>query len=107
MWGSEALACGWLERSMEERNIPPVWWHVAIMKNVYVDLSQGMRCTQTCATTQFEQTIMVPIEAPPFSGLRANYNIFLSFSLSIYVIQHPILDACGDHHQAGVLTGGS
>jgi len=21
MWGSEALACGWLERSMEERNI--------------------------------------------------------------------------------------
>ena len=39
------------------------------------DLSQGMRCTQTCATTQSEQTLLVPIEAPPFSGLRVNYNI--------------------------------
>ena len=36
------------------------------MKNVYVDLSQDMSCTQTCATTQFEQTLMVPIEAPPY-----------------------------------------
>src|SRR5258706_14357474 len=39
------------------------------------DLSQGMRCTQTCATTQSEQTLMVPIEAPPFRGLRVNYTI--------------------------------
>jgi len=35
-----------------------------------------MRCTQTCATTQSEQTLMVPIEAPPFSGLDVNYTIF-------------------------------
>jgi hypothetical protein len=40
------------------------------------DLSQGMRCTQTCATTQSEQTLMVPIEAPPFSELRVTNNIF-------------------------------
>jgi hypothetical protein len=38
-------------------------------------LSQSMRCTQTCATTQSEQTLTVPIEAPPLSGLRVNYNI--------------------------------
>ena len=46
------------------------------MKDVYVDLSQGMRCTQTCATTQSEQTLMVPIKAPPVRRLRVNYNIF-------------------------------
>ena len=46
------------------------------MKYVYVDLSQGMRRTQTRATTRSEQTMMVPIEAPPFIGLRINYNIF-------------------------------
>jgi hypothetical protein len=46
------------------------------MKYVYVDLAQGMRRTQTRATTRSEQTMMVPIEAPPFIGLRVNYNIF-------------------------------
>ena len=46
------------------------------MKYVYTDLSQGMRRTQTRATTRSEQTMMVPIEAPPFIGLLINYNIF-------------------------------
>ena len=46
------------------------------MKYVYVDLSQGVRRTQTRATTRSEQTMMVPIEAPPFIGLLVNYNIF-------------------------------
>ncbi len=76
MWGSEALACGWLERSMEERTSTTglvAWCNHEVCRR---DLSQGMRCIQTCATTQSEQTLMVPIEAPPFSGLRVNYNIF-------------------------------
>src|SRR3954467_11437076 len=76
MWGSEALACGGLERSMEKRNITTglvAWCNHEVCRR---DLSQGMRCTQTCATTQSEQTLMVPMEAPPFSRLRVNYNIF-------------------------------
>jgi hypothetical protein len=75
MWGSEALACGWRERSMKERTITTglvAWCNHEGWRR---DLSQGMRCTQTCATTQSEQTLMVPIEAPPFSGLRVNYTI--------------------------------
>ena len=60
---------------MEEGTLPPVQWHVAIMKDMYADLSQGMRCTQTWATTRSEQTMMVPIEAPPFIGLHVDYNI--------------------------------
>ena len=74
MWGSEALACGWLERSMEKRTITTglvACYHEVCRR----DLSQGMRCTQTCATTQSEQTLLVPIEAPPLSELRVNYNI--------------------------------
>ena len=31
--------------------------------------------TQTSATTQSEQTLVVPIEAPPFNRLRVKYNI--------------------------------
>jgi hypothetical protein len=60
---------------MEERNMTT---RVVVCGNHEVcrrDLSQGMRCTQTCATTQSEQTLMVPIEAPPLSGLRINYTI--------------------------------
>jgi hypothetical protein len=75
MWGSEVLACGWQIRSMEERNMTT---GVVARCNHEVsrrDLSQGMRCTQTSATTQSEQMLMVPIEAPPLSGLRINYNI--------------------------------
>ena len=41
MWGSEALACGWLERSMGERTIPTGEWHGAIMKYVNVIFLRG------------------------------------------------------------------
>ena len=81
MWGSEALACGWLERSMEEeeRNIPTGLVACCNHEVCRRDLSQGMRGTQTCATTQSEQTLMVPIEAPPLSGLRVKYNILKGY----------------------------
>ena len=75
MRGSEALACGWRERSMEERNIPTGVVTCCNQEGWRRDLSQGLRCTQCCATTQSEQTLMVPIEAPPFRGFRVNYNI--------------------------------
>ena len=38
-----------------------------------------MRWTQTYATTQSEQTLIVPIEVPPCSGLRGNYNILKGY----------------------------
>ena len=79
MWGSEALACGWLERGIEERNITTGLVACCNHEVCRRDLSQGMRCPQTCATTQSEQTLMVPIEAPPFIGLRANYNILKGY----------------------------
>jgi len=79
MWGSEALACGWLERGIEERNITTGLVACCNHEVCRRDLSQGMRYTQTCATTQSEQTLMVPIEAPPFIGLRANYNILKGY----------------------------
>ena len=74
-WGSEALECGWLERSMEDRTITTALVAGCNHEVSRRDLSQGMRCTQTCATTQSEQTLLVPIEAPPFNGLHVKYNI--------------------------------
>jgi hypothetical protein len=60
---------------MEEGNITPGLEACCNHEVCRRDLSQGMRCTQTCATTQSEQRLMVPIEAPPFSGLHVKYNI--------------------------------
>jgi hypothetical protein len=60
---------------MEERNIATglvAWCNHEVWR---CDLSQGMRCTQTCSTTQSKHTLLVPIEAPPCSGLRVNYTI--------------------------------
>jgi hypothetical protein len=63
-WGSEALV--WLFRKNEKKETsPPVSWHVAMLKDMYADLSQGVNEAQACATTRSEQTMMVPIGAPP------------------------------------------